>query len=94
MDTKEQYMREAFTKMQDDKKGMSGMTQGQLGAAREAIGALSEALDYFGDTFDLRISDMDRLRTAFYKLSNNFDPEPNEYQAEAFVEYGLTEEKE
>tara|TARA_R110000796_G_scaffold143218_1_gene259691 strand:- start:204 stop:488 length:285 start_codon:yes stop_codon:yes gene_type:complete len=92
MDNREKYMREAFDKMQQSKAGMANMTKDQLEAITQTIGALGEALDYCTEVFDLRISDVDRLRTALYKLNSQFDPEPNEYQAEAFAEYGLTAE--
>lgn len=89
MENREKYIREAFDKMQQSKAGMANMNKDQLEAITQTIGALSEALDYCTEMFDLRISDVDRLRTALYKLESQFNPEPNEYQAEAFVEYGL-----
>ena len=92
MDNREKYMREAFDQMQQSKAGMAGMTEEQLKAITQTVEALSEALDYCTEVFDLRISDVDRLRTALYKLENQFDPNPNEYQAEAFAEYGLMPE--
>ena len=92
MDNREKYMREAFDQMQQAKAGMAGMTEEQLKAITQTVEALSEALDYCTEVFDLRISDVDRLRTALYKLNSQFDPEPTEYQAEAFAEYGLIPE--
>ena len=92
MDNREKYMREAFDQMQQAKAGMACMTEEQLKAITQTVEALSEALDYCTEVFDLRISDVDRLRTALYKLNSQFDPEPTEYQAEAFAEYGLIPE--
>ena len=92
MDNREKYMREAFDQMQQSKAGMANMTKDQLKAIAQTVEALSEALDYCTEVFDLRISDVDRLRTALHKLNSQFDPEPNEYQAEAFAEYGLMPE--
>tara|TARA_B110000908_G_scaffold118584_1_gene138958 strand:- start:618 stop:902 length:285 start_codon:yes stop_codon:yes gene_type:complete len=92
MDNREKYMREAFDKMQQSKAGMTGMTKDQLKAISQTVEALTEALEYCTEVFDLRISDVDRLRTALHKLNSKFDPAPSEYQAEAFAEYGLTAE--
>ena len=57
MDNREKYMREAFDQMQQAKAGMACMTEEQLKAITQTVEALSEALDYCTEVFDLRISD-------------------------------------
>lgn len=91
MEAKEQYMREVFAKMQHAKKGMEGLTPDQLKAIEQAITALTEALDYCTEVFDLRLSDVDKLQCALHKLRHNFETEPTSYQEELFAEYGIGE---
>lgn len=93
MDHREQIMREAFDKLQVSKKGVAGMTESQRNAVKQAIAAITEALEYSTETYEVRLSDLDRLQRALFKLEGHFATEPSAYQAEAFAQYGFEVDK-
>ena len=88
-DQRKKYLQEAYDDMQNAARGIDGMTSKQFEAINQAVYALNEALEYALECHDLRLSDVDRLQRAQFKLQHSINTEPNEYQIEGFREYGI-----
>lgn len=93
MEQREQIIRENFKRLQEVRAGLSGLTQKQIKAVKRATDAIEEMLDYSVEVFEVRLSDLDRLRNALFQLESNFSAEPTDYQRESFAEFGLGEEE-
>lgn len=94
MDPREQIIRENFDHLMQARAGMAGMTEKQLRAVQRAIKAIDVALDYSAEMYDLRLTDLERLQTAMYKLQHNFTSEPPAWQAQNFAEFDLAHKQE
>ena len=88
-DYKKKNLQEAHHQMQEAKRGVEGMTIDQFEAIKQAAQAIEDALDFALECHDLRLSDIDKLQRAQYALLRSINTEPNEYQIEAFQEYGI-----
>ena len=89
MDPREKIIRENFDHLMQARAGMAGMTEKQLRAVQRAIKAIDVTLDYSIEMYDLRLSDLERLHAALFKLQHNFITEVPKYQAENFAEFDL-----
>lgn len=90
-DQRKKYLEEAFYNYECAKLGIDGMSGDQFGAITYAIEVINEAMDYALECHDLRLSDIDKLRTAQFKLANSIDTTPSDYQIEGWKEYGIGE---
>ena len=88
-DQRKKYLLEAYHEMKAAEKGIDGMSAKQYEAILDAITAIQEAMSYANECHDLRLSDVDKLMRAQYKLQSSIDTEPNDYQINGWKEYGI-----
>ena len=79
-DQRKKYLLEAYHEMKAGK---------QFEAILNAIEAIQEAMSYATECHDLRLSDVDKLLRAQYKLQSSIDTEPNDYQINGWKECGI-----
>ena len=88
-DHRKKYLLEAYHEMKAAEKGVDGMSGKQFEAILDAIEAIKEAMSYANECHDLRLSDVDKLMRAQFKLESSINTEPNDYQIEGWKEYGI-----
>jgi hypothetical protein len=88
-DQRKKYLLEAYREIKVAEKGVEGMSATQFDAILQAIDAIQEAMSYANECHDLRLSDVDKLMRAQYKLERSINTEPNDYQIEGWKEYGI-----
>jgi len=88
-DQRKQYLTQAYHEIKAAEKGIDGMSGTQFEAILDAIEAIREAMSYANDCHDLRLSDVDKLMRAQFKLERSINTEPSDYQIEGWKEYGI-----
>ena len=90
-DNRKHYLEQSHKAMKAAESGIDGMSSDQFAAINYAIEAINDAMDYALECHDLRLSDIDKLRTAQFKLANSIDTTPSDYQIKGWKEYGIGE---
>ena len=85
------HLQKAYDQLQVRKEAVACMTEEQREAIKGTLSALDDALEYINEVHDLRLSDLDKLNTAYWKLYHSTQTEPTEYQVEGFEEHGIGE---
>ena len=88
-DHRKQYLTQAYHEIKAAEKGIDGMSGKQFEAILDAIEAIKEAMSYANECHDLRLSDVDKLMRAQFKLESSINTEPTDYQIEGWKEYGI-----
>jgi len=85
------HLQKSYDQLQVRKAAFACMTEEQREAIQGTLSALNDALEYITEIHDLRLSDIDKLTTAYWKLYHSTLTEPTEYQVEGFEEHGIGE---
>lgn len=85
------HLQKSYDQLQVRKAAFACMTEEQREAIQAVLDALETSLDYITEVHDLRLSDIDKLNMAYWKLYHSTLTEPTEYQVEGFEEHGIGE---
>lgn len=88
---RKEHLQKSYDQLQERKAAVACMTEEQREAVKAVLDALETSLEYITECHDLRLSDVDKLNMAFWKLYHSTKTEPTEYQVEGFEEYGIGE---
>lgn len=84
-------LQDQYDALQQRKEAFACMTEDQREAIKAVLDALDSSLEYITECHDLRLSDIDKLNMARWKLYHSTKTEPTEHQVERFEEYGIGE---
>jgi len=86
-----EHLQKSYDQLQVRKAAVACMTEEQREAIKAVLDALDSSLEYITECHDLRLSDIDKLNMARWKLYHSTKTEPTEYQVEGFEEHGIGE---